>query len=94
MKALRWTLIGMGLAAFLVFLFFNWTDVYISLGPWSLIIKLPALVLLAFLAGLLPTYLMHVASRTSWKRKLTRAEKAAIDAQVAAAPRELAQRPA
>jgi hypothetical protein len=91
MKALRWILIGMALAVFLSFMFFNWTDVDIALGPWSLIIKKPALVLLAFLAGFAPTYLMHVAARTNWRRKLARAEKAAseaLGAPASAEPRE------
>jgi hypothetical protein len=86
MKALRWILIGMALAVFLSFVFYNWTDVVIALGPWSLIIKKPALVLLAFLAGFAPTYLMHVAARTNWKRKLAKAEKAATDAIAAPLP--------
>ena len=75
MRTIKLILTGMAFAVFLAFVFFNWTDVDIALGPWSIVIKKPALVLLAFLAGFLPTYLMHVASRSTWKRKLARAEK-------------------
>ncbi len=80
MRTIKLILTGMAFAVFLAFVFFNWTDVDIALGPWSIVIKKPALVLLAFLAGFLPTYLMHIASRTTWKRKLARAEKAVTDA--------------
>ncbi len=80
MRTIKLILTGMAFAVFLAFVMFNWSDVEIALGPWSIFIKKPALVLLAFLAGFLPTYLMHVASRTNLRRKLTRAEKSVADA--------------
>lgn len=82
MRTVKLILLGMAIAVFIAFVFFNWTDVDIALGPWSVVIKKPALVLLAFLAGFLPTYLMHAASRTTWRRRLARAEKSASQAEL------------
>ena len=48
-------------------------------------VKLPVLLLLAFLAGLLPTLLLHRATRWSLRRRLNSAERALSDV---VAPRE------
>jgi len=79
MRTVKLILLGMAIAIFIAFVFFNWTDVDIALGPWSIVIKKPALVLFAFLAGFVPTYLMHVASRSAWRRRLARAERTASE---------------
>jgi uncharacterized integral membrane protein len=80
MRTIKLILIGMAFAVFVVFVAFNWSDVDITLGTWLVHIKIPALVLLAFLAGFLPTYLMHLASRSSWQRRLSRSERAVTEA--------------
>lgn len=80
MRTIKLILIGMAFAVFVVFVAFNWSDVEIALGTKAIIIKIPALVLLAFLAGFLPTYLMHIASRSSWQRRLSRSERAVTEA--------------
>ncbi|MGL4541281.1 MAG: hypothetical protein ACRCUI_02085 [Polymorphobacter sp.] len=80
MRTIKIILLSLSFAVFVAFTLFNWSDVDILLGPWSVLIKKPVLLLLAFLAGFLPTYLMHIASRTTWRRKLARAEKAVTEA--------------
>ena len=80
MRTIKLILISMAFVVFVVFVVFNWADVEIILGPKAIVIKIPALVLLAFLAGFLPTYLMHIASRSSWRRQLSRSERAVTEA--------------
>lgn len=75
MRTIKIILLSLSFAVFVAFTLFNWSDVDIVLGPWSVMIKKPVLLLLAFLAGFLPTYLLHIASRSNLKRKLSRSEK-------------------
>jgi uncharacterized membrane protein len=75
MRTIKIILLSLSFAVFVAFTVFNWSDVDILLGPWSVMIKKPVLLLLAFLAGFAPTYLLHIASRSNLRRKLARTEK-------------------
>lgn len=90
MRTIKIILLSLSFAVFVAFTLFNWSDVDILLGPWSVMIKKPVLLLLAFLAGFLPTYLLHIASRGTLRRKLARSEKQVAEAtQTRALPAEL-----
>jgi lipopolysaccharide assembly protein A len=59
-----------------VFSINNWTPVTLNLwGGLQLDTQLPLLLLIAFLIGLLPYFIMHRATRWSLNRKLTSAER-------------------
>ena len=61
----------------MIFSFANWKDVIITLwGGLELQIKLPVVVILAFLAGSLPFWALHKATRWRLRRKLDTAERA------------------
>ena len=65
------------LVAALVFLIFasnNWNVVTLVVGPKLILIQLPILVLVSFLAGALPFYIANRISRRSWTRRLARVE--------------------
>lgn len=66
----------------------NWTAVTIHLwGGIDADVKLPVMLAVAFVAGLLPTFILHRATRWSLRRRLETAERAlAINAAVAAVP--------
>ncbi len=49
------------------------------------------LMLVSFLLGAIPMWLLHKVSRWSWSRKLTKAEQKLADQQTAAAPPSPAQ---
>ena len=71
----------------MIFTVTNWTPVSINL--WSgkqLVTKLPALVIVAFLAGSLPFWALHKATRWRLRRKLDNAERALAAAVPAAYP--------
>ena len=72
MNAVRLILFGMALAAFILFAIPNWTSVSVNLGATIMDIKLPVLLLAAFLLGWLPTLLLHYASRATWRRRLAK----------------------
>lgn len=58
----------------------NWTPVTIQLwAPVELVLKLPVLVAIAFLAGLLPGVILHRTSRWQLKRRLQSTERALAD---------------
>jgi uncharacterized integral membrane protein len=77
LKTLFWVLIAV---AAMLFAFNNWSTVTVNLwGPAVVDAKLPALLLVAFLLGLLPTMLLHRATRWSLKRKLSTMERALAD---------------
>jgi putative membrane protein len=87
MKALK--LIGFGalLALFILFAFNNWVRVPIDLPDGSkVLVFLPIIVLVSVLLGWLPMLLVHVASRSSWRRRTARVERLLDEAQ-AAGPR-------
>jgi uncharacterized integral membrane protein len=55
----------------------NWTDVYIRLwGDLQLRMPLPLVVMISFLAGSLPFWALHKATRWRMRRKLDSAERA------------------
>ena len=61
----------------MIFSFANWTPVMIRLwGGLQLETKLPLIVIVAFLAGSLPFWALHKATRWSMRRKLDNAERA------------------
>lgn len=61
----------------MVFSFANWTPVTINLwGGLQLETKLPVIVIVAFLAGSLPFWVLHKATRWRLRRKLDTAERA------------------
>ena len=66
------------LATFIVlFTMTNWTEVPIRLwGGLQLVTKLPVVVIIAFLAGLLPMWIFLKATRWSMRRKIDSAERA------------------
>ena len=64
----------------------NWQTVTIQLwGGLAADVNLPFLVLLAFLIGFLPTFLLYRARIWSMRRKLENAERNVVMAQMAAA---------
>lgn len=71
-RTIVWALLLVGLVLFSVT---NWTSVTIRI--WDDLIwetRLPALVILSFLAGLLPMWLLHQAGRWRWRRRITALE--------------------
>ena len=74
MKFLRTILLLLGVAALTAFSASNWQPV--ELTVWDglkLDTKLPALVIAAFLLGLLPMWLIHRATRWRLQRRINRA---------------------
>lgn len=80
LKTIFWTLIAVVAA---IFSWNNWTPVVIN--DWSqkplADTFLPFLLLVAFLTGLLPTLLLHHATRWSLRRKLETTKRALVEAQ-------------
>jgi uncharacterized integral membrane protein len=69
-----WVILAMIIVLFSVT---NWTPVTITLwGGNQLITRLPVLVIVAFLAGSLPFWALHRATRWRMRRKLDSAERA------------------
>jgi lipopolysaccharide assembly protein A len=65
-----------------IFAYNNWTPITVNLwGGVVLDTVLPLLLLLAFLIGLLPTLLLHRATRWRLRRKLDSTEKALASVQ-------------
>jgi hypothetical protein len=88
-RTIVWVLL---LSALVVFSAFNWTPVEVKI--WEGLVletKLPALVVIAFLIGLVPMWLVHRASRWNNERRIASLESAARAAAGAPAP---ARRPA
>lgn len=79
LKTIFWTLIAV-LAGF--FSWNNWTEAKIALWDgniWHTMLPVP--LLFAFLLGLLPTLLLHHATRWSLRRKLETTKRALVEAQ-------------
>ncbi|QIG55208.1 LapA family protein [Altererythrobacter sp. BO-6] len=73
-RTIVWVLILFGL---LVFSFFNWDPVEVTLWDnFVLETKVPMLVLVAFLLGLLPMWLYHRAAKWNLTRRITSLENA------------------
>ena len=74
-RMLFWVLI---LAALLIFTAFNWRPVEVQI--WTNLVletKIPALVIIAFLLGLVPTWLLHRGTRWRLNRRISHLETAA-----------------
>ncbi|MEG3175671.1 hypothetical protein U1872_05480 [Sphingomonas sp. RB3P16] len=84
LKILFWCLLAF-IAA--VFTLGNWNSVPIKLwGGMEALINLPLLLLLTFLAGLVPTLVWHSTLRWRLRNRLAATERALHDLRVAAAP--------
>ena len=73
-RTIVWVLL---LFSLLAFSFFNWKPVEVQI--WSNLVletKLPALVIIAFLLGLLPMWLLHRASKWRATRRINALEAA------------------
>lgn len=63
------------LVALLLFSVTNWTPVTVTI--WEDLVwdtRLPVLVILSFLAGLVPMWLLHAAGRWRWRRRINALE--------------------
>ena len=73
LRTLFWVVLAVVAAAFA---FNNWTQVTVTLwGGLRADAKLPALLLIAFLIGLLPMFVVHRATRWTLRRRLDSAER-------------------
>lgn len=78
LRTLFWVVIALSLA---IFANRNWSDVTLNLwGNIQADVKLPFLLLVFFLAGFLPPYLLMRSRLWNLKRKLALAERPAIAA--------------
>ena len=83
-RTIVWVLL---LVALLIFSINNWTPVEVKI--WEGLVletKVPALVVIAFLLGLVPMWLMHRVSQWYYKRRLGSLETAAARAAAMTAP--------
>ena len=70
-----------------IFAFNNWTQVTVNLwGGLRADAKLPVLLLIAFLVGLLPVFVLHRATRWNLRRRLDNAERSLAELRGIAAP--------
>jgi lipopolysaccharide assembly protein A len=84
LKTVFWAVVAVAAA---IFAFNNWTPVTISLwNGLQLDTQLPMLLLIAFLIGLLPTFILHRATRWSLRRKLDSVERTLADVRAPATP--------
>ena len=75
------------LVLLLAFSFFNWRPVEVQI--WDNLVletKIPALVLIAFLLGLIPMWLVHRGSKWWLQRRITTLENAARTQAITPAP--------
>ncbi len=78
MKIVRTIVWALLLAALLVFSYFNWHPVEVKI--WDGLVletKIPALVVISFLVGLVPMWLLHRAARWNNERRIASLESAA-----------------
>ena len=83
-RTIVWVLL---LVALLIFSINNWNPVEVKI--WEGLVletKIPALVVIAFLLGLVPMWLMHRVSQWYYKRRLGSLESAAARAAAMPAP--------
>ncbi len=74
-RTIVWVLL---LVALLIFSAFNWKPVEVKIWEGLLVeTKIPALVVIAFLVGLVPMWLVHRASRWNYDRRIASLENAA-----------------
>ncbi|MDN4632492.1 hypothetical protein QCD71_13280 [Sphingomonas sp. PsM26] len=84
LKILFWCLLAFIAAVFTVA---NWTSVAIRLwGGMEALVNLPLLLLITFLAGLLPTLAWHSTLRWRLRTRLATAERTLADMRAAMAP--------
>ena len=97
MKIVRTVVWVLLLVALLVFSALNWKPVEVKVWEGLIIeTKIPALVVVAFLIGLVPTWMVHRASRWNYDRRIASLESAArasAMAHPAPAPAPLAEDP-
>jgi putative membrane protein len=78
MKIVRTVVWVLLLVALLIFSGFNWKPVEVKIWEGLLVeTKIPALVVIAFLIGLVPMWLVHRASRWNYDRRIASLESAA-----------------
>jgi hypothetical protein len=78
MKIVRTVVWVLLLVALLVFSALNWKPVEVKVWEGLIIeTKIPALVVVAFLIGLVPTWMVHRASRWNYDRRIASLENAA-----------------
>lgn len=76
MKIMRWVLLTALAVAFLLLAIANWTPVPFRMPDGVIIsVQLPVLLAIAFVAGWLPTWLIHLGTRAQLRRKLLRYER-------------------
>jgi uncharacterized integral membrane protein len=83
-RTIVWVLL---LVALLIFSANNWNPVEVKI--WEGLVletKIPALVVIAFLVGLVPMWLLHRANRWNNERRIASLESAARASAMAAAP--------
>ena len=74
MTILKWILATALAVAFILLAVANWTPVPFRLPDGAVInIRLPLLLAIAFIAGWLPTWLVHLGTRAQLRRKLAKA---------------------
>jgi hypothetical protein len=77
LKTLMWVVVAVGIALFSMA---NWQPVDVRVWPgMALETKLPVLIVIAFLAGLLPMWVMLRAARWSLTRRLDHSERQLAD---------------
>lgn len=77
LKTIFWAFVAVVVA---IFAYNNWTPVTLNLWNGLLLeTKLPVLLIAAFLLGLLPTFLLHRATRWRLRRKLESVERTLAD---------------
>jgi lipopolysaccharide assembly protein A len=74
MTIVRWILTTALAVAFLLLAVANWTPVPFRLPDGEMVnIRLPLLLAAAFVAGWLPTWLVHIGTKAQMNRKLAKA---------------------
>lgn len=77
LKTLMWVVLAVGIALFSMV---NWTPVEVAVWPGSVLeTKLPVLVIIAFLIGALPMWIMLRAARWSLTHRLEASERQLAD---------------
>lgn len=83
-RTILWVLL---FAALMFFSFFNWKEVEVQI--WTNMVletKVPALVIVSFLLGMVPTWLLHRGTKWRLNRRINTLEAAARIPQVAPMP--------
>lgn len=84
LKTLFWVMIAV---IAVIFSYRNWLPVTVHLwGGLEADIKLPILMLIAFLVGFLPWYILHKTTRWQLRRRLDAAQRALAEARGAPVP--------